>query len=550
MKAILFTALCALLGLVLRPGQLAFARVAYDGLEPAALIGTERELARSIFGDVDEIPRLARSVVAQVKGRDIGGSRMGALRLVHLAATAPLDKLSPSELAFCFFGAPKLGLTAVSLRFALEAAEKLKARGAIKIEKRTSEGFTIVRADLRRVRCEVFAASRGGDAVRGVPILGALLDEAAFFLDEQNVVNDRDIFNAIVPRLLPGGQILVVSSPWGMRGLLFDEFSTNHGAPRTAIAAFCPTAVMRDEPEMQDMIATAYERDPVNAARELGASFASNEEALLSAGDVDAMIDVGVLERPPMKQISGWPVRYVIGLDVGLRHDGSGIVVAHHERDAADRAYDPIVVDYVESIAPKRGGRIELKTVEDAVVEVSRRYGNAPVWHDGHLADALAPRLKERGVKCHEAKMSSAPQADRASLLVQRARTKLLRLVEHPTLIAELKNLRLTRHAGGRISVAAPTGRNFHDDVSDALLLALEAAVALPASVPIDRLPPAARLEAKIEHEQELRAFVSAFGGLPGIYMTPEQLAAEQQRAEWSEIRGYLESGLPLPKLS
>ena len=251
-------------------GQRAFALVAYDELEPGRLKPEERARAAAIFGPIDQIPLAARSVIVQLKGRDVGGTRLGAERCLHLAITANLDRTSPAELVYVVFIGPKLRHARVGLRFARAAA---MAHGLTIVED-SSDGFTIVRHDGRRVRFECFAASRGGDTVRGVPIIAAMLDEAAFFMDEATgVVNAEAIFGAIVPRLLPGGQILIVSSPWAETGLLFDEFTRNFGNPTTALAARCPTLVMRDDPETAATVARERARDPENALREFDAEF-------------------------------------------------------------------------------------------------------------------------------------------------------------------------------------------------------------------------------------------------------------------------------------
>src|SRR5947208_2034234 len=90
----------------------------------------------------------------------------------------------------------------------LESGQRIFADAAarrvprLRIENPTADGFTIVRHDGRHVVFECIAAARGGDTGRGVPVLAVLLDEASFFRDEATgVVNDRAVFNALVPRL-------------------------------------------------------------------------------------------------------------------------------------------------------------------------------------------------------------------------------------------------------------------------------------------------------------------------------------------------------------
>lgn len=293
MKPTTFVRFAQRIGLALTPGQTAFAAVAFDGLEPAC-----RDRARKIFGAVDHVPAAARKVIAMAKGRDAGGSRMGATRGLHLALTAGLERLEIDESAYVLSVAPKIRLARVGKRFALSAARRVPG---LRITGEHRDGFTIVRHDGRQVIFECIAAARGGDTGRGVPVLFAMLDEAAFFRDEESgQVNDRHIFNALVPRILPGGQILIVSSPWVESGLLYDEFTKNHGNPTTALAAHCPTLVMRDDPETAATVELERERDPENARREFDAEFLTSGAGLFfDSGALTRCIDASLPDPIP-----------------------------------------------------------------------------------------------------------------------------------------------------------------------------------------------------------------------------------------------------------
>lgn len=290
MKAPPFLKVARRIGLALTPGQTAFASVAFDGIEPGQLDASLEELTHKIFGAVDVVPAGIRKVVAMAKGRDAGGSRMGATRGLHLALTADLSRLDLDEPAYELFVAPKIRLARVAKRFALAAARRVPG---LRITGEHRDGFTVTRNDRRSVVFECIAAARGGDTGRGVPVLFAMLDEAAFFRDEESgQVNDRHIFNALVPRILPGGQILIVSSPWVESGLLYDEFTRNHGNPTTALAAHCPTLVMRDDPETAATVELERMRDPENARREFDAEFLTSGAGLFfDSGALTGCID-------------------------------------------------------------------------------------------------------------------------------------------------------------------------------------------------------------------------------------------------------------------
>jgi hypothetical protein len=97
------------------------------------------------------------------------------------------------------------------------------------------------------------------------------MDESAFFRDSSYRVNDADIFKAASPRVLPGGQSIVASTPWAESGLLYELHQRNWGHPVDAIAAWAPTLTLHDSELTRNIVAREYQRDPDNADREFGA---------------------------------------------------------------------------------------------------------------------------------------------------------------------------------------------------------------------------------------------------------------------------------------
>src|SRR5205823_8048079 len=133
------------------------------------------------------------------------------------------------------------------------------------------DGFTLRRPDGRLVAFEAFAASRGGASARGISILVFILDEADFFRSDDGdfIVNDRDVYRGLVPRLMHGGKGLFISTPWPVPTLRRELHEKNFGDPRTALAATASTLTMRDnDPRLRADIEMEREREPGNAARE------------------------------------------------------------------------------------------------------------------------------------------------------------------------------------------------------------------------------------------------------------------------------------------
>jgi len=226
-------------------------RVAFDH-EPIP----ENELAREVFGAAREVPPDARKVIAILAGARSGKTYLAALRLLHLALYAPLVGLAPGELAAGLIVAPDLRLARQCLRYASGAVE---SHPALKKRVQTSgaDGFTLKRSDGHMVSIECIAATRGGSALRGRSLFGAVLDEACFFRSGDSYeINCGEIYRAVAPRVMTGGQLIVASTPFVASGVLIELYEANHGAPRAALNG-CGTHRTRRENSTQCRSAAA-----------------------------------------------------------------------------------------------------------------------------------------------------------------------------------------------------------------------------------------------------------------------------------------------------
>jgi hypothetical protein len=322
------------IGVTLYPAQQALTLVAFDGLEPCELPPELREYALAIFGPVDYLPASARRVLTAVCGGRGGKSyTLGALRLLHLSLTVPLDVLAPGEQAAAITIAPELDLAKQVLSYvggALLSHPELIACIASKHqiqslkEGHKLESITIRRPhDSRLVEIQCRAASRGGLGGRGRTLVGAHLDECAFFRDKDSgVVNDSEVFKAIVPRIVEGGQAVLTSTPYAESGVLYEEFKANHptpgvacsdespGRPHRAIAAHAPSILLRPDPIVYAALAAEEARDPLNASREFGARF-------LTAGE-SAYFDSAACSR--IVEVAPCPARSFRTLGCDLAH--------------------------------------------------------------------------------------------------------------------------------------------------------------------------------------------------------------------------------------
>ena len=459
---ITFAGFCKQIGVKMSLAQRVLTAVAYDRAEPSWFTGQAGEIAKLLFGDVKEIPERARKVALHLCGARGGKSYvLCALRLLHLALTVPLDKLAPGELASALIVAPNLKLSRQTYRFALGAARHPSI--AHLVLSPTKESFILQRENGRQVIVECLAATRGGSAVRARNYVGAALDEFAFFRNEDFQVNDGEIYRAVAPRIMTDGQLIIASTAWAAMGMMYDMHRENFGAPKSCIAARCPTVLLN--PSKAEDIAAERERDPVNAAREFDCEFMdSGVNTFFSHDAIESSIDktlVLPLTPPPGAQV-------MIGADTGFRKDSSALVVAYLLPNGT------YTVAEVLELRPRPGQPLKPSYVVEQFAAACRRHGCSWLMADAHYRETLDEELAKSGLSYVPAPAGAEGKAAchmYAKTLLHQGR---IRLPPHKRLIEQMKQLVGKPTSGGGLSLSSPrAATGGHGDILSALVLAI-----------------------------------------------------------------------------
>lgn len=474
----LFTDFVAAAGVRLTPGQRTICRIAYDGAAIADLTPAERAHAEQIFGPIASIPPEARNVIVAVCGARAGKSYvLGSLRLLHLALVLPLDSLAPGEIASALIVAPDLRLARQCLRYALGAARTVPAI-ARRISSETSDSFTLARESGRSVIVECLPATRGGSALRGRSLVGAVLDEAAFFRDAEYVVNDEEVFRAVAPRVMPGGQVIIASTPWAESGLLYDLFSTNHGNPTTALAAHAPTLLLRDDPRTRSIVERERQRDPDNASREFDASFMSAGSGLFLD---PASIDRAVFLDLTIPCMVSPDIRTAAGADLGFVSDSSALAIV------AGRG-ERLALIALEELRPGKGSPLRPSDVLARFAALAKEHHCREIVSDGHYAETAREHLHGHGISLGRGPEGAAGKVASYLELRRLFAEGRIALPKHDRLLAQLREIRSKPTSGGGLQVYSPRRPGGgHGDLVSALVLAawaLSSSVATPIRLP------------------------------------------------------------------
>jgi hypothetical protein len=148
------------------------------------------------------------------------------------------------------------------------------------------------------VNVEVHTASYR--AVRGYTVVGAVLDEVAFFRTDESATPDVELVNALRPAMstVPGALLLAISSPYARRGSLWETYREHFGKAGSPVLVWQADSRSMNPTISEKLIATAYARDPASAAAEYGAQFRADLEAFITRELIDRVVVAGRTELP------------------------------------------------------------------------------------------------------------------------------------------------------------------------------------------------------------------------------------------------------------
>ena len=301
-------------------------------------------------------------------------------------------------------------------------------------------------------------------ATRGRTFACALLDEAAFLRTDDSATPDVEIVRAVRPGLATlGGMLVVLSSPYMRRGVLFEAYR-KHYANDASAALYVTGSSLAFNPTLDTGVITqAHDDDPDSARSEWGGEFRNDRSAALDSAWIERAVDPGIGERPRLLTLpEGCAPFYVAFTDPagGSGKDSWATRVVHAEGDA-------IIDDALLEIVPP------FSTAEAAqrVAHFLKSYGVATVQGDRYAGRWPADALAAHGIAYAE---SERPKSEIYLECIPLFSSGRVRLLDHARTLTQLRMLERRTRPGGRDSIDHPSGA--HDDAANALCGALLAA--------------------------------------------------------------------------
>jgi hypothetical protein len=303
------------------------------------------------------------------------------------------------------------------------------------------------------IRIEVRPASFR--KLRGPTYIAIIADELAFWYIDEATYQDSDV--TVLAAARPGlmttrGPVLLASSPYARRGVLWETFNKHYGAngaPLVLVAKGTTAELNPTIPEAE--IQAELERDPVRNISEYLAEFRLDVEGFVSLDVVLACIAKGVYERAYDPNFA-----YEAFCDPsGGRVDAMTLCIAH-----MDYARQTVVID---AIREAKSPFSPEATVEDF----------SKLLHDYHITGIQSDKyggiwpvemFGKNAILCEQ---SARPKSDLYRDMLPLLNSARISLLDHPKLVQQLVGLERQVARGGKDSIDhSPSGA---DDICNSV---------------------------------------------------------------------------------
>jgi hypothetical protein len=363
-----------------------------------------------------------------------------------------------------------------------------------------------------RASIKLVAKPCSAKGLRGPNNIIVILDEAAFFFketsDQKGSSNQSDtaIYSAVSPAMAafkypdgrPAGRMIMISSPADRTGKFYEEYERSliPGKNKDLLMFKMPSWMVNKEIS-PDFLRTQKSQDPVVYRCEYGGEFSDRLRGWI---EDPAILRQCVVPGLSYKERGGYRVPHFMGMDFGSKRDGSSVAIVHLEQvEAPNNLLETkIVVD----VAEVRYAWKEKIAVSSDVQpyftpdEIAEWYSTFPDrFHivggmmDHHYGMSIIPYLERKGFRQFESvQINDTKNSEHFQCLMAQLVGNHIMLPEGPMnsrtnrpddseLVKELLSLQATQRSKHVISVEAPQREGCHDDLSDALVLAVWQAV-------------------------------------------------------------------------
>lgn len=322
------------------------------------------------------------------------------------------------------------------------------------VQRETANGFELSNS------VDIAVATSSFRSVRGRPVLAAVLDECAFWRDENTTNPDDEVYKALKPATatIPGAIIIGISSPYRKSGLLYKKYRDHYGKNGDVLVIKAPSLKLNPTID-PTIIDDAVAEDAEAASAEWLGEFRNDIAAYLTREAVEAVVTPRCIERP---RVPGTVYTAFVDPSGGM-NDSMTMAIAHR-----DHASEIAVLDLIRERKPP----FSPDSVVHEFCETLTKYGVTSVRGDRYAGEWCREPFKKRGITYE---VADATKNDLYRSMLPAVNSAKVELLDHKRLVTQIVGLERRTARGGRDTVDhAPGG---HDDIANAVAGALHYAV-------------------------------------------------------------------------
>ena len=345
---------------------------------------SEIEFFKSVAGDREPPAQRVRELFAIVGRRGGKDSVASAIAAFSAAMFNQQNKLRPGERGCVVCLAVDREQAKIILNYIRSYfldVPQLKAM----VTRETAEGFELSNG------IDVVVTTNNFRSIRGRAILLAIMDELAYWRDENSSKPDEELYRAITPAmasLAPESMIIGISSPYRKSGLLYKKFTRHFGRDDDVLVIQAPTRTLNPTIP-QEIVDREIEEDPAAKRAEWLAEFRDDIGGWLAVETIESAVERGVTVRQPATGIH----TYVAAADpagggTGKNKDSFTAAISHNEGGVA-------VLDALIEIRPP----VNPIAAVSQIAGLLREYNLSEITGDAYGAEWVVNAFASAGIR-------------------------------------------------------------------------------------------------------------------------------------------------------
>ncbi len=342
-----------------------------------------------------------------------------------------------------------------------------------------------------RSSLRIVASPCTGRGLRSHNNIIAIMDEMAHFFEAETAgdKSDRAIYEAVTPSVARfnspegdlHGKVISISSPNDRSGKFFELY-------QRSMEEDCEDLLMIQAPSWEvdytlssKYLRSKYIENPISYMSEFGAQFSDRVSAWI---ENEQMLRINIIPGLRLKTMSYERIPHFMGIDVGLKNDGTAIAICHIVKEMIDGVQRELIeLDAIDVRYAKDEDKeyFHPEEIAEWIISFKDKFYIVKGIMDQYYGMAIVPMLHDKGFKQIQAVHVSR---DFSSKVYQNLMSRMLdaslripegdetvidgkKTIDLP-LISEMLRLRAVSHSKYLITVKAPDVKGMHDDLSDA----------------------------------------------------------------------------------